>query len=126
MSVRVDVSDLESIESGPLHGDLLEKLARQVEGDLRPYVKRSNVGHPHLVDSAATNSDFRAGRITYSATDDRGHEYASDAYWDPRVRDGAGQNPKASDQWDRKAEADLGDSWAAYAGDLIEEALRDS
>lgn len=126
MSVRVDVSDLESLESGQLHGDVLERLTMQIEGDLRPYVKRSGVEHPHLVDSAATNSDFRAGRITYSASDDRGREYAADAYWDPRVRSGPGQNPKASDQWDRKAEADLGDSWAAYAGDLIEEALRDS
>lgn len=123
MSYTVDISDIESLESGAVHDDALERLARQVEGDLRPYVKRSNVGHPHLVDSAATNSDFRAGRITYSATDDRGHEYASDAYWDPRVRDGEGQNPKASDQWDRKAEADLGDSWAEYAGRLIEEAI---
>lgn len=123
MSVRVDVSDLESLESGQLHGDVLERLTMQIEGDLRPYVKHDTGA---LERSSATNSDFRAGRITYSASDDRGREYAADAYFDERVRRGPRQNPKASDQWDRKAEADLGDSWAAYAGDLIEEALRDS
>ena len=123
MSITIDVSDIESLEAGAVHDDALEKLTMQVEGDLRPYVKHDTGA---LERSSATNSDFRAGRITYSATDDRGHEYAADAYWDSRVRRGPRQNPKASDQWDRKAEADLGDSWAEYAGDVIEEALRDS
>ena len=120
MSFAVDVSDMESLESGAVHDDALERMAMQIEGDLRPYVKRDTGA---LERSAATNSDFRAGRITYSATDDRGHEYASDAYWDDRVRKGPRQNPRASGQWDRKAEADLGDSWAEYAGRLIEEAI---
>ena len=120
MSLTIDVSDIESLESGQLHGDVLEKLTMQIEGDLRPYVKHDTGA---LERSAATNSDFRAGSITYSATDDRGHEYAADAYWDSRVRKGPRQNPRASGQWDRKAEADLGDSWAEYAGRLIEEAI---
>ena len=123
MSFSIDLSDVESLESGALHDDLLEKLTMQIEGDLRPYVKHDTGA---LERSSATNSDFRAGRITYSATDDRGREYASEAYWDPRVRKGPRQNPKGTDQWDREAEDDLGDSWAAYAGDLIEEAMRDS
>ena len=123
MSITIDVSDVESLESGEMHDDLLEKLTMQIEGDLRPYVKHDTGA---LERSSATNSDFRAGRITYSATDDRGREYASHAYYDERVRRGPRQNPKATDQWDRKAEADLGESWAAYAGDLIEEAASDS
>lgn len=123
MSYAIDISDIESLESGQLHGDVLEKLTMQVEADMRPYVKRDTGA---LERSAATNSDFRAGRITYSATDERGREYASDAYNDPRVGSHEGQNPKAAPEWASRAETDLGGSWAEYAGELIEEALRDS
>lgn len=123
MSFSVDVSDVRAVESGNLRDDALESLTRQIEADMRPYVKHLTGA---LERSAEVASDFRGGRITYTATDRRGHEYASDAYNDPNVGRHAGQNPKATAEWGRKAEQDLGASWAQYAGELIEGAVNGS
>lgn len=119
MSFTVDVSDVRAFESGSIRDDALEKLTRQIEADMRPYVKKLT---GTLERSAEVSSDFRGGRITYTASGSNG-DYASYAYHDSHVGRHANQNPKATSEWSKAAERDLGSSWADYAAKLIAEGI---
>ncbi|WP_307739346.1 minor capsid protein [uncultured Parolsenella sp.] len=113
MGLRIKVRhDLDRLAKALESTTPVEALTRQVEEDMRPYVKRDT---GQLADSAREMSEFERGRITYSA--DRGHgEYAAYAYYDEAVGDHYGQNPRATARWAEKAKADCGEEWAEMLG----------
>lgn len=115
VSVKVDLKPALSRLRGSKKADALESLTREIEADIRPYVKRDT---GTLEESAQHMSDFRAGKIVWSAEDGYG-EYAGYAYDDQRVGQHSGQNPQAAPQWASVAKNDLMDSWTRLAAKLF-------
>lgn len=114
VSVKVDLTPALSRLSGNGKADAIEALSREVEADIEPYVKRDTgtlAGSPEIA------SDYRAGRIVWTAQD--GGEYAGYAYDDPNVGDHEGQNPKATARWIEAAKRELMDSWTRLAASLF-------
>ena len=97
-------------------GDALELLTLTAEADMQPYVKRDT---GRLERSARGASDFRGGKIVYTALDDDGEEYASIAYEDPRIGSHGDQNPKATAHWAEAASDDHAEEWARLLADEI-------
>lgn len=114
MGVRVRVRhDIGSLARALESTTPVEALTRQVEWDMRPYVKHDT---GQLEGSARRGGDFAHGRIEYSA--DRGHgEYAAYAYYDEAVGEHIRQNPRATARWAEKARADHGEKWAEVLGE---------
>ena len=115
LDVSVDLSPALARLEGPGAADALEALTREIEADIRPYVKRDT---GTLEQSAELASDFRAGRVEWTAVDEHG-EYASYAYYDKNVGAHEGQNPKATSHWIEAAKAVLMGSWTRRAGELF-------
>lgn len=114
VSVKVDLKPALSRLSGNGKADALEALSREVEADIRPYVKRDT---GTLEQSAELASDYRSGRIVWTAQD--GGEYAGYAYDDPNVGDHAGQNPRATARWIDAAKSVLMEDWKRMAARLF-------
>lgn len=115
VAVRVDLGPALSRLTGRGKADAVEALTREVEADIQPYVKRDT---GTLSESPRALSDYRAGRVVWSATEG-GKEYAGYAYDDPSVGDHEGQNPRATDHWVEAAKADLMDGWERLAARLF-------
>lgn len=109
--VTVDAGDVLDRLRGGGFDDCLERITREIEGDMRPYVKRDT---GTLEGSAALNSDFRRGRIVWTA-EGEGGEYAGYAFDDPAVGTHAGQNPKATARWTEVAKKENSDRWRRLA-----------
>ena len=116
VSVKVDLSPItDRLQSA----DVLERVTREIEADIRPYVKRDTGA---VEESAQLMSDYRSGRIVWSATD-RGGDYAGYAYEDQNVGAHSGQNPKATARWAEVAKAEKAEEWARMAAEIIAEGL---
>ena len=115
IKVTADLAPLLSPLTGRGREDAMERLAREVEADVRPYVKRDTGS---LEDSAATYSDFRSGRIVWSAQGPGG-EYAGHAYETEGVGRHTGQNPKATARWAEAAKRELLESWRRLASEAF-------
>ena len=110
VSVKVNLKAAKARFDAKAQADATEALARQVESDMRPYVKRDT---GLLEGSAALDSDFRGGHIKYSATS-RGSEYAGYAYDDSNVA-ATDRNPKATSHWFEAAKKACGAKWKGTA-----------
>lgn len=120
VSIASDLSPILAAMDSAEAGDALELLALTAEADMRPYVKRDT---GQLERSALGASDFRAGKIVYTALDDDGEEYASIAYEDPRIGSHGDQNPQATAHWAEAASDDHAEEWAELlAGAIAKEA----
>ena len=115
VGVKVDLKPALSRLRGTAKADAIEALSREIEADIQPYVKRDT---GTLSESPRALSDYRAGKVVWSATDG-GDDYAGYAYEDPNVGAHAGQNPKATARWIEAAKADLMDSWTKFAASLF-------
>lgn len=118
VNVTVDLSKALGAMDSAAAGDALELLTLTIEEDMRPYVKHDT---GQLEDSAALNSDFRGGRIVYTATRD-GKEYAGYAYEDPNVAV-TDPNPRATARWAEHAAEDRGAEWARILADALREEM---
>lgn len=111
----VDLKPALSRLRGTAKADAIEALSREIEADIQPYVKRDT---GTLMDSPRAASDYRAGRIVWTAQKD-GKEYAGHAYDDPNVGRHEGQNPLATWHWIDVAKNDLLASWVKLAARLF-------
>jgi len=110
VSIASDLAPLLMAMDSAAAGDALELLTVTVEEDMRPYVKHDT---GRLEESARKNSDFRGGRIVYTAVDEEtGEDYAAAAYEDPRVGEHGDQNDKATAHWAEAASNDRSEEWA--------------
>lgn len=117
VSIASDLAPLLRAMDSAEAGDALELLTLTVEEDMRPYVKHDT---GHLEDSARSNSDFRGGKIVYTAADEDGEDYAAAAYEDTRVGKHGNQNANATARWAEKASEDRAEEWAEMIAHAIE------
>lgn len=88
--------------------------AMQVGEDMNTYVHDDT---KQLQDSMHTSSDFPAGKIVWSAKNEKDEDYAQYAYEeDPGPRD---RNPKATPHWDKAAKSEHMEDWRKAAASLV-------